>query len=68
MGKKFKLYIDGDLKESNSFEREVNMGDMKIAKDFEQSNQFFWGDIYELRLYYTTFSPDRIETLTEAMD
>ncbi len=66
-GKEFDLYMDSNKKESGSFEREVSMGDMKIARDFEQDFQYFKGNIYEIRLYYTAFDEDRIDTLTKVM-
>lgn len=66
-GEEYALYVDGDQKGTGEHNRTVNMGDMKIARDFESSNQHFDGDIYEIRLYYTAFDGEEVAVITNAM-
>lgn len=67
-GNSFELYVDGQLEASGTFGREVDMGDMNLARDFESSIQYFAGDMCEVRLYYTAFDAAAVQSITAAMD
>ena len=43
------------------------MDDMKIAVDSDESSQFYEGEIYEIRLYYSAFDDEEVESITKAM-
>jgi flagellin-like protein len=66
-GEEYALYVDGNQEGTGEHNRTVNMGDMRIAEDFEQDNQHFDGDIYEIRLYYTAFESEEVAVITNAM-
>lgn len=66
-GNDFELYVNGTSVADGSFDRAVNMGDMRIGRDFESGIQYFEGEIYEVRLYYTAFDGEQVEVITEAM-
>jgi flagellin-like protein len=66
-GSQYELYVDGTLFKSGTHSEAVEMGDMRIARDFESSSQYFDGEIYEVRLYYQAFGSDEIKRITLAM-
>lgn len=66
-GTNYNLYMNGNQVAGDSFTREVSMGDMRIARDFESSNQFLNGEIYEIRLYYSAFDDKGVDSITKAM-
>lgn len=63
----YTLYIDGTSVASDTFDRPVEMGELRIGRDFESASQYFEGRMYEFRLYYTAFSDSEVATLTSAM-
>jgi hypothetical protein len=63
----YRLYIDGTLVATGSHARAVNMGDMRIGRDFESSIQYLEGDVCEARLYYTALDGDEVAVITDAM-
>lgn len=67
-GEEYTLYIDGTLVANATYPREVEMGQIKIGRDDEQSIQFLSGYIYEFRLYYTAFDGTEVTTITETVD
>ncbi len=68
-GQTYELYLDGRLVASKSdYTSDVEMGDLTLARDDEQSIQYLDGSLYEFRLYYTAFDTAEVETLTERMD
>jgi len=63
----YTLYIDGTPVASDTFDRPVEMGELRLGRDFESSSQYFEGRMYEFRLYYSAFSDSEVATLTRAM-
>jgi len=63
----YTLYIDGTPVASDSFDRSVEMGELRLGRDFESTSQYFEGRMYEFRLYYSAFSDSEVATLTQAM-
>jgi FlaG/FlaF family flagellin (archaellin) len=66
-GDEYALYIDGSRVNSDRYSRKVDMGDMRIGRDFESNIQYLDGEIYEIRLYYTAFDGEQVELITAAM-
>ena len=66
-GQTFELYVDGQRVASGSYSRPVNIGDMRIGRDFESPSQYFEGDISELRLYYSAFDGADVRRISESM-
>jgi FlaG/FlaF family flagellin (archaellin) len=66
-GTNYNLYVDGDRVASGSYTEEVEMGDMRLGRDFESTDQYLAGQICELRLYYTAFDDTEVERITTAM-
>jgi len=65
-GEEYTLYVDGEPQRNGTYSGEISMGDMSIAQDIEFDGDYFDGDIYELRLYYTAFDERGVEVLTKA--
>lgn len=63
----YTLYIDGTPVASDTFDRDVQMGALRLGRDYESANQYFDGRLSELRLYYTAFDDREVATLTEVM-
>lgn len=63
----YTLYVDGERVASATFDREVHMGELRIGRDFERTEQYLDGEISELRLYYTAFDDRAVQTLTAVM-
>jgi flagellin-like protein len=63
----YRLYIDGAPVATGSHNRAVNMGDMRIGRDFESTNQYLDGDVCEARLYYTALDGDEVAVISDAM-
>jgi hypothetical protein len=53
--------------EPSTHSEPVEMGALRIARDFESNSQYFNGEIYEMRLYYTALDEEEIERITAAM-
>jgi len=66
-GDNYDLFVDGESVAADTHSRQVGMGDMRIGKDFESDIQYFDGDIYEIRLYYTAFEDAEVQRITDAM-
>jgi len=62
------VYIDGESQATGSFSSEINMGDFYIGRDAEGGNDHLDGKIYEIRLYYTAFDSEEVQTITAAME
>ena len=67
-GSDFTLYVDGERKESETFNGEISMGDMYIGRDAESGRDFLDGRISEIRLYYTSFDGEQVRVVTNALD
>ncbi|WP_181685376.1 LamG domain-containing protein [Halorhabdus salina] len=67
-GETFELYVDGTKVGSGTDSRSVDMGEMRIGRDFESSSQYFEGDISEFRLYYSAFDAEDVRRITDAME
>lgn len=66
-GDRYTLYIDGSKVASDTHSRPVDMGDMRLGRDFESGIQYFDGVVCEMRLYYSAFDGSEVGTLTDAM-
>jgi FlaG/FlaF family flagellin (archaellin) len=66
-GDTYDLYVDGDQVANDTFASEVNMGDMKLARDLESDIQYLDGDVYEMRLYHTAFDDAEVEVVSDVM-
>jgi len=66
-GSDFELYVDGARVDGGSYSRSVDMGDLTLARDFESSNQYLEGDVYEVRLYYEAVDDSEVDSITRAM-
>jgi flagellin-like protein len=67
-GHTYDLYIDGSLVAQSTFDRNVEMGQITMARDDERSIQFLAGHIHEFRIYYTAFDGTEVETITEKVE
>lgn len=67
-GRSYELYMDGTRVASGAHARPVDMGDLRIGRDFESAIQYFDGDVYELRIYYRDLDADAVAALSTAMD
>lgn len=63
----YRLYLDGEEVASDTFDRPVEMGTLRLGRDFESSNQYLDGRLSEFRLYYTAFDSSEVASITEAM-
>jgi len=62
------LYVDGRKVGTADSPGDISMGDLRIGRDGEAGgSQYFSGEIYELRLYYTAFDGEEVRTVTRAM-
>jgi len=61
------LYVDGERARSGTYEGNISMGELNIGRDVEFDGDYFDGEIYEIRLYYTAFDDQQVRVLTEAM-
>jgi FlaG/FlaF family flagellin (archaellin) len=66
-GTDYALYVDGEQVTSKSFDRPVDMGDMRIGRDYEDTVQYLDGDVCEMRLYYQAFGTEDVAALSAAM-
>ena len=66
-GSEYGLYMDSDKIGTKDASRPIGMDDMKIAVDSDESSQFYEGEIYEIRLYYSAFDDEEVESITKAM-
>ncbi|MBX0303757.1 LamG-like jellyroll fold domain-containing protein [Haloarcula salinisoli] len=62
------LYVDGRKIGTDDSPGNISMGDLRIGRDSETPGQYFSGEIYEIRLYYTAFDGEEVEVLTGAME
>jgi hypothetical protein len=62
------VYIDGESEATGSFDSEINMGEFYIGRDAEGTSDYLDGEIYEIRLYYTSFDGEEVEVITNAME
>lgn len=68
-GSDYELFVDGTSVGSDTYADSVEMGDMVLAADApDGGSQHLDGTIYEVRLYYTAFDSDEVETITTVMD
>lgn len=67
-GSEYELYVDGERIENGTHSESVEMGELRIARDYELNNQHFAGEMSELGLYYTALDGTEIEQLTRAME
>lgn len=65
---RYELYVDGSLKQSDAYSTTVNMGDMRLGRDFESASQYFDGTLCEVRLYYSAFDGSEVDRITAAME
>jgi len=68
-GDQMVLYRNGQRVGSVPLDRDVALGDVILGADSDPYGvgQNFDGRIYEMRLYYTSFSDDEVDVLTRAM-
>jgi len=66
-GNDYDLYMNGNYVDGKSVERSVGMGDMEIGVDSDGGSQYLDGEIYEIRLYYSAFDDDSVESITRVM-
>jgi len=66
-GSEYELYVDGEFQGRGTHSEPVETGALRIARDFESNSQYFNGEIYEIRLYYTAFDEAEIERITAVM-
>jgi flagellin-like protein len=66
-GDEYSLYVDGTQVASGSHSRAVDMGDMRMGRDFESSIQYLDGVVCEVRLYYSAFDSDEVQRLSDTM-
>lgn len=67
-GSTYRLYIDGQQVASGQYPQDVAMGTLVVGADAPNGgSQYLDGTMYELRLYYTAFTNDEVETLTTRM-
>lgn len=59
--------MDGTQVASGSHSRVVDMGDMRMGRDFESSIQYLDGVVCEVRLYYSAFDSDEVQRLSDTM-
>jgi hypothetical protein len=62
------VYVDGSRVDTAPHGDDVEMGKLRIGRDFESDIQHFEGCISELRLYYSAFGDAEVRTLTTAID
>lgn len=67
-GSDYQLYVDGENKGGGSHTQQTEMGTLRIGRDWESQNQYFDGEISEIRLYYYEFNQEEVELLTDIMD
>lgn len=67
-GETMTLYRNGTKVDSRSLDRSVELGEVVVGADSNPAIQNMEGKIYEVRIYYTAFDEDEVETLTEAVD
>lgn len=67
-GNDYQLYVDGENKGGGSHSQPTEMGTLRIGRDWEQTNQYFDGEISEIRLYYYEFNQEEVKLLTDVMD
>lgn len=69
-GEEMVLYRNGTRVGTETFERNVRLGEVILAADSDPSSvgQNFKGKLYEFRLYYTAFDDDEVATITERLD
>ena len=67
-GSDYSLYVDGSRVGGGSHDDTVDTEEMRIGRDFESDIQYFNGEIYEVRLYYTAFGEAEVERITNAME
>ena len=67
-GSQIEVFVDGNSRGTGSFSSEINMSDMHIGEDAEGSiNDYLDGEIYEIRLYYSAFDDEGVDSITKAM-
>lgn len=68
-GSQIEVFVDGNSRATGSFSSEINMEDMHIGEDAEGSiDDYLDGEIYEIRLYYSAFDDNEVESITKAME
>jgi hypothetical protein len=67
-GNDYQLYVDGENRGGGSHSQSTEMGTLRIGRDWEDKDQYFDGEISELRLYYHEFNREEVELLTDIMD
>jgi flagellin-like protein len=66
-GDEMVLYRNGTKLGSTALDRDVALGDVILAADSNPGIQNFHGRIYEVRLYYASFSDEEAAVLSNAM-
>jgi flagellin-like protein len=67
-GSSYVLYVDGERVDSGTHSETVEMGTLRLGRDFESTSQYLDGEICEMRLYYSAFDSDDVERITNAME
>jgi hypothetical protein len=67
-GSEYTLYVDGERKDSETFNGQISMGDMNIGQDAEFNGDYLNGSISEIRLYYTSFDDNQVQVVTDVID
>jgi hypothetical protein len=67
-GERMELYVDGSPLASAGYTGDVEMGELRLGRDFESNIQHLDGCLSELRLYYSALDDDAVDTLTTAME
>ncbi len=67
-GEEMVLYRNGKKIQTKDLSREVELGQLYAGGGSGSLDQYLTGDLYELRLYYSAFSEDEVETLTTVME
>ena len=67
-GSEYDLYVDGTRVGGGTHDDTVGTDEMHIGRDFESDIQYFDGEMYEIRLYYTAFDGEQVQVITNAME